>query len=261
MSTINIDIHDDGPDMKIAPASFLGDDFRSYLGACRQAGATYNAKHRAQIIEPNRLASAITALREAGFEVSVHESLQTAVDSAKSQVKGRASEAYDRLAKLTKKFAARGLKLRPFQDDGVLWMNSRDSGVLGDEMGLGKTIQTLAALPENAPVIIIAPAAVKGVWQREFAIWRPEYRVEILSGRESFRWPLRGEALITNYAQGTRRRARNRRPDQGVRQPYQRVPSVGRNGHRHRDEGQVDRHARRQTGDGRLSRASQDEAG
>jgi hypothetical protein len=61
------------------------------------------------------------------------------------------------------------------------------------------TIQVLAALPDNAPVVIVAPAVAKGVWKREFSSWRPDYRVTVLSGRGSFRWPASGEAVIVNY--------------------------------------------------------------
>jgi SWI/SNF-related matrix-associated actin-dependent regulator 1 of chromatin subfamily A len=63
----------------------------------------------------------------------------------------------------------------------------------------GKTIETITALPDNAPVVVICPAVVKGVWQNEIAKWRSDFRTTQLSGRGSFRWPEPGEVTIINY--------------------------------------------------------------
>jgi SNF2 family DNA or RNA helicase len=60
-------------------------------------------------------------------------------------------------------------------------------------------VQALMALPENAPVVVICPAAVKNVWYRECRRWRPDLFPIVLKGRDSFRWPLPGQLLITNY--------------------------------------------------------------
>ncbi len=89
--------------------------------------------------------------------------------------------------------------LYPFQREGVRWLARRSRALLSDDMGLGKTVQVLAALPTNAPVLVICPASIKGVWARETARWRPKYRIATLSGRGSHRWPEPGEVLITNY--------------------------------------------------------------
>lgn len=63
----------------------------------------------------------------------------------------------------------------------------------------GKTIQALVALPDDARVVVVAPASVKGVWRREAAAWRPDLQVTVLSGRRSFRWPEPGEIVVCNY--------------------------------------------------------------
>src|ERR1700690_1209765 len=55
------------------------------------------------------------------------------------------------------------------------------------------------ALPDLAPVLVVCPAVAKGVWKREASAWRPEYKVTVLSGRGSLRWPLAGELVIVNY--------------------------------------------------------------
>lgn len=63
----------------------------------------------------------------------------------------------------------------------------------------GKTIQTLAAAPAGAPILVISPAIAKGVWAREAAAWRPDLRVTMVSGRGKFRWPTTNEMLIINF--------------------------------------------------------------
>jgi len=61
------------------------------------------------------------------------------------------------------------------------------------------TIQTIAAMPANAAVLVIGPAVAKSVWRKELGDWRPHLRVSVLSGRGTFRWPKAGEVVITNY--------------------------------------------------------------
>lgn len=63
----------------------------------------------------------------------------------------------------------------------------------------GKSVQSLASLPENAPILVVCPAVAKGVWKRESARWRPDLRVTVLEGRGSFRWPVAGEMIVINY--------------------------------------------------------------
>jgi len=89
--------------------------------------------------------------------------------------------------------------LYPYQIEGVKFLQSKRKILLADEMGLGKTIQVVSAIPKNTPTIIVCPAVVKNVWMREFEEMRPEFKVTILSGRKSFRWPTINEVIITNY--------------------------------------------------------------
>jgi hypothetical protein len=63
----------------------------------------------------------------------------------------------------------------------------------------GKSIQTLAAAPDNAAVLVIGPSVAKGVWLSEAAKWRPDLKASSLSGRQSFRWPEPGELIATNF--------------------------------------------------------------
>jgi len=61
------------------------------------------------------------------------------------------------------------------------------------------TLQAIAAIPAKSPIVVVAPAVAKGVWQREVAKWRPHLRVRILSGRGNFSWPEAGEMVVVNY--------------------------------------------------------------
>jgi hypothetical protein len=61
------------------------------------------------------------------------------------------------------------------------------------------TVQALVALPENERVILIAPAAVKYNWKEEASSWRPDYKLHVCEGRNSFKMPERGEVVIINY--------------------------------------------------------------
>lgn len=89
--------------------------------------------------------------------------------------------------------------LYPYQAAGAAWLRGRRAALLADEMGLGKTAQALRAAPEGAPVLVVAPAVVRGAWAAEAALWRPDLAVAVLRGRGSFRWPAAGELVVTTW--------------------------------------------------------------
>jgi SNF2 family DNA or RNA helicase len=72
--------------------------------------------------------------------------------------------------------------LTPYQRVAVDHMVRHTRVLLGDEMGLGKTLIALSAVEEykikngitGGPVLIVAPASVKGAWVREVKRWLPE---------------------------------------------------------------------------------------
>ena len=84
-----------------------------------------------------------------------------------------------------KALAARGHSLRPYQREGIRWLCARRSGLLTDEMGLGKTVQILGSIPsaEEAGVLIVCPASLRGYWRDEVKTWRPDLTPVILEGR------------------------------------------------------------------------------
>ena len=73
--------------------------------------------------------------------------------------------------------------LRPYQEEGVEFLNVNTSALLGDDMGLGKTVQTIVALKNHykkngiRPTLIIVPNAVVSNWLNEFKIWFPEAKI------------------------------------------------------------------------------------
>ena len=71
--------------------------------------------------------------------------------------------------------------------------------VTNDFIVTHNTAQLIAAIPEGAAVLVVAPAVAKGDWRAQVRRWRPRLRCEVLKGRKSFRWPEPGEILITNY--------------------------------------------------------------
>ena len=91
-----------------------------------------------------------------------------------------------------------GRRLFGYQKTGAQWLTLRHGALLADNPGTGKTLQVLVSLPASAPVLVVGPAAAKGVWVGEVERWRPQLPVRMLSGRDNFRWPTHG-MLVTNY--------------------------------------------------------------
>ncbi|MBT0962295.1 DEAD/DEAH box helicase [Denitromonas iodatirespirans] len=91
--------------------------------------------------------------------------------------------------------AGLGLQLRPYQREGLAWLQHLRAhdlgGVLADDMGLGKTAQTLAHLliekesgRMDRPSLIVLPTSLVFNWQREAARFAPSLRVLKLHGKD-----------------------------------------------------------------------------
>ena len=182
----------------IRPAVYLGGDkFQSYRTAT--AGAKYDPARKAQVTVITKLPAIVEKLKAAGFQLDIAPDVRASLGAIVAQVSMNIGATVARADAKDAELAARGRALYPFQKTGMTWLSSRHGALMADEMGLGKTVQTLMALPDLAPVLVVCPAVAKGVWKREAALWRPEYKVTVLSGRGSFRWPAKGEILVTNY--------------------------------------------------------------
>ena len=100
--------------------------------------------------------------------------------------------------------------LRPYQEEGVEFLTSNNSALLGDDMGLGKTVQTIVALKKlykktgGYRCLIVVPNAVATNWVREFNIWFPEVHIERVEGnadKRRYQFVMNQGFLICTYEQ------------------------------------------------------------
>ncbi|MGI8844966.1 MAG: SNF2-related protein, partial [Thermoleophilaceae bacterium] len=97
-----------------------------------------------------------------------------------------------------------GGELHPFQRAGVRYALERRRTFIADEQGLGKTVQALAALEidDAYPAVVVCPASMKLMWEREASRWVPDRSVAVLSGRTESSWgeeAQSAEILVVNY--------------------------------------------------------------
>lgn len=79
--------------------------------------------------------------------------------------------------------------LFPHQRAGVAFLSTARRALLADEPGLGKTAQAIRALKklhddgeEVFPALIVCPNTLKKNWEREFKIWWPGIKTQIIRG-------------------------------------------------------------------------------
>lgn len=184
----------------IKPMGWLDTRFNDFRKACE--GSIYNKAKKMSMATLDKVPGIIKRLREADFPIDPSDELEAVLAEQKIelwhdvQAANERADAFDaQMRELSK-----GKKgLYPFQRTGITWLSQKHGALLADEQGLGKTLETLAALPANAAVLVACPAVAKGVWRREVAAWRPGLRVSVLEGRGNFRWPTKGEVVVLNY--------------------------------------------------------------
>merc|ERR1712088_54510 len=99
-----------------------------------------------------------------------------------------------------------GLSLHPYQLEGISWArhswNKNTDIILADEMGLGKTIQTITFLYSlykeghcRGPFLIAVPLSTLINWEREFALWAPDFYVVSYVGDKDSRGVIREHEL------------------------------------------------------------------
>ncbi|MDP0500931.1 MAG: DEAD/DEAH box helicase [Verrucomicrobiota bacterium JB022] len=107
-------------------------------------------------------------------------------------------------------------ELRDYQKQGVEWLHHvlqvGGHPLLADEMGLGKTLQTLCLLQriwaqQPSPLLVVAPASVVPVWQREAQRWFPELPVRIVDRQLREAFAEEPALYLSSYAQVRRRKA------------------------------------------------------
>ena len=101
--------------------------------------------------------------------------------------------------------------LRPYQEDGVRWMNMLSTynmgGVLADDMGLGKTLQSITYLASNMKPgevgLIVSPSSLIYNWSSEFAKFAETLDVVVVDGTKQERAALlskeKTQIFITSY--------------------------------------------------------------
>src|ERR687897_712442 len=97
-----------------------------------------------------------------------------------------------------------GGELHPFQRAGVRYALERRRTFIADEQGLGKTVQALATIEvdDAFPAVVVCPASMKLVWERETQHWLPHRRVAVLGGRTDSTWTdatREAEIVVLNY--------------------------------------------------------------
>lgn len=65
-----------------------------------------------------------------------------------------------------------------YQREAVSWLAARPKAFLALDQGLGKTC--VSCVDAVAPVLVICPATLKINWAREFAMWRPDLKVQVI---------------------------------------------------------------------------------
>ncbi len=183
-------------DILFRPTAHLGDQFGAYVSALRSGGAIYDGSvNRARV---EKALGAIAALEQASFAIQVHPDVSAVLQAFAQQHKTSVADAGARASKVDAALRERGLALYPFQRIGVEWLAARTRALLADDRGLGKTIQSLTAIPEGAPVIVVGPLASLGVWAEETPKWRPDLTFSVV-GTKDFHWPARGEMVFCSY--------------------------------------------------------------
>jgi len=182
----------------ISPKSYLGgDNFYKFRNCI--AGSKFEPATRSNTLSLAKLPGVVSALQSAGFAVTMDGALTRIVQREIASNVKSVDAAKTRTQETDARLASKGMKLYPFQREGIEWLSTRTGALLADDMGLGKTVQIAVSLPEGVAAIVVCPAVAKGGWQREIAKWRPELKITVLSGRGSFRWPSAGEIVVINY--------------------------------------------------------------
>lgn len=187
---MRIRIESDPRGVVIKPVARLGYAFDNYRAACR--GASYDPDMQCYVANVEVLPDIVSRLRSGRFEVQMAPDVFQLAHGNVTQLHAHWEHARRRVEQA-------GQNLYPYQREGAIKLASRRRHLLADEMGLGKTRQAIYACYDHAPVMVISPSLVKGVWRKEFNALRPDFDVNIINGKGGFRWPRRGEVVVMNY--------------------------------------------------------------
>lgn len=92
------------------------------------------------------------------------------------------------------------LDLREYQKQGVGFLMTTRSGIIGDVLGLGKTAQAIGVISHRVcrPAVIVCQAHIQLQWQRELKKFTPSIKSTIVKQKKEYY--LRGEVFIITYS-------------------------------------------------------------
>ncbi len=94
------------------------------------------------------------------------------------------------------------MDLFSYQKDGVEFLSKNNCAVLADSPGLGKTVQAIRAADKDGAtsILVVCPAVVRAVWQREFEQQQIITRtIDIASTGKAFKTGLQSDVVIISY--------------------------------------------------------------
>lgn len=122
----------------------------------------------------------------------------------------RIYEGFNKLASQKMSFAKVNATLRPYQEEGVKWINylyeNNLGGCLADDMGLGKTIQTISMLVRiypktKTPTLIVMPRSLIFNWNAEIQKFAPQLKVYTYYGTtRDMDEAMKHQVVLTTYA-------------------------------------------------------------
>lgn len=145
------------------------------------------------------------------FDLPEIQELVNNVDKSEAFKKHRSFyEGFNSLADKELKLPKFKGKLRPYQAEGVKWIEylqkNRLNGCLADDMGLGKTIQAIAVLSRIAkkaekPSLVVMPRSLLFNWQKELERFAPHLKVATYYGTgRDLGEALKANVILTTYA-------------------------------------------------------------
>lgn len=82
---------------------------------------------------------------------------------------------------------AGGKKLKPYQQEDVIWLAKRRRALVANQMGTGKTpTGAIGALRRDSLNIVICPSSLTHNWAREIGEWRPDLTLKRATTGESW---------------------------------------------------------------------------
>lgn len=141
-------------------------------------GRQYDAQNKVWLIPVENTVEACAILQPEGFKLV--EEVQHLLDAK------RASYAVLEAIKNSEPEDLAYFKDFPlfsFQKKGAHFLYASPASLLADVPGLGKTIQTIAALKNIEPILVLCPASLKYSWQEEIKKWEKSMSAQVITGK------------------------------------------------------------------------------